>query len=84
MKLPQELVEGLLDAPDTQIDHSLFEDIKSWDLNPSASDLLAILDKMVYGALASEFSINVFEALLNQAMAEEGITLEELRENNAT
>ena len=78
MKLEQEFVDLILEAPDSQLDASIFEDIKGWDLEPTALDILLVLDKIVYFSLGSEFTVSMFGMVLTQAMLEEGIDMEKL------
>lgn len=78
MILEQDFINLLLEAPDTQLDTSMFEIIKSWELNPSSLDILFLLDNLVCFSLASEFTIHLFKVLLDTAMEEEGITYVEL------
>lgn len=78
MKLEQELVDLILEAPDSQLDESVFNDIKGWNLEPSALDILFILDKIVYFSLGSEFTVSMFGMVLAQAMIEEDIDMDEL------
>ena len=78
MQLDKELVDMLLEAPDTQLDNSLFDEINAWDLNPSALDILFILDKIVCFSLASGFAVGIFQMLLDRAIDEENTTMVEL------
>jgi len=80
MKIDKDLNSLILMAPETQIDPSILEDVKEWHNEPTALDILFCLDKMVYYSLGSEFSMHLFEMLLQEAMNEENITLDTLKD----
>lgn len=78
MKIEKEFMDLILEAPEGQLDPSLIPYIEAWNSEPSAFDILTLLDKMVYGCLASEFTILLFEELLRQAVTEEDTTIDEI------
>ena len=78
MKLEQEFVDAISEAPDSQLDALCVDVVKSWELNPSALDILRLLDDIVYYSLGSEFSVMLFKTLLDEAIKEEGTTYEEV------
>lgn len=78
MKLQKELVEGLLNAPESQLDKTILADIKNWNYEASALDILFILDKITYFSLASEFVVGIFQLLLDQAMEDEDTNFDDL------
>ena len=78
MKLQQEFIDTILDAPDSQLDESVFEDIKGWNLEPTSLDILFVLDKIVYASLGSEFTVTMFGMLLAQSLIEEKMSMDEL------
>ena len=51
------LKEALLKAPDSQLDACMFPLIEKWDDNPTALQILEVLDECIYSALASGFVI---------------------------
>ena len=50
------LKEALLKAPDSQLDACMFPLIEKWDDNPTALQILEVLDECIYSALASGHS----------------------------
>lgn len=70
-----ELKEMLLQAPDTQLDHSMFPLIEQWsEPNPTALQVLEVLDKCVFSSLASRFTISLLQHLFDAALKTEGKT----------
>lgn len=49
-----EMIQLLLEAPDTQIDPSVKERLSK---SPSKEELLSIMDDCVYGSLVSDFAM---------------------------
>ena len=80
MQLEQGLVDMLLEAPESQIDFWVKEDIKGMGLNPTALDILFVLDQMVFFSGASDFIVSVFEGMLGVAILKENTSLDELKE----
>jgi hypothetical protein len=74
------LKEMLLKAPDGQLDHCTFPLIQTWPDKgmPPAIKILELLDQCVHGGLASGFTINLLEIVLNTAIMEENTTYEEV------
>lgn len=70
--------EMLLQAPDGHLDPSMFPYIEQWSDEPTALQILEVLDKCVFAALASGFVIQVLETMLDTAMRAENTTHEEL------
>lgn len=64
------VIEGMYDAPDTQLDATIVEKLKIvHDLPPAeiAVELEKILDECVYASLASDFTIAVLETAMELA-----------------
>ena len=70
--------ELLLTASDNQLDASMFPLIEKWSDPFKAIEILEVLDKCIYGSLASDFTISVLQILYDKALAEEGLAHEEL------
>lgn len=74
-----EMKKMLLVAPDGQLDKSMFPLIKKWDEpNVKSIQILEVLDHCIYAALASGFTINLLQTMLDMALANEGQTLEDI------
>jgi hypothetical protein len=73
-----ELKAMLLAAPDSQLDASMFPLIEKWDMPPKALQILEVLDHCIHCALASGFTVTLFQVMLDEAMTNEGTTHEEL------
>ncbi len=69
----------LLKAPNDQLDKSMFPLIKQWD-EPfvKSIQILEVLDQCIYASLASGFTIQLLEAMLETALSNERKTLEEI------
>lgn len=76
-----ELKRILLSAPNEQLDHCMFPLIEKWDDIPTALQILEVLDNCIYASLASGVVIKVLETLLENALAGEKKTLEEVVEH---
>ena len=76
-----ELKQMLLTAPDGQLDASMFPLIEKWNDEPTALQILEVLDHCVYSALASGFVMVLLESMLDIAMKQENTTHEQLVEN---
>jgi|SRR5579859_1617861 len=74
---PRGLINHLLAAPDTQLDACVKPLIEQWDDEPTAYQILEVLDHCIYGPLASGFVIRVLQGMCNQALENEGKTHEE-------
>jgi hypothetical protein len=70
------LVDLLLEAPDDQLDSGLKPYIEGWSNPPKALEILEVLDKAIYGGLASAFVISVLQSLYDGAVRDEGTTHE--------
>lgn len=69
----------LLEAPDDQLDHNLFYLVEKWEgEDPTALQLLELLDHCVYGAGASEFVMGLLNTFLKIAMEREGVSYDRL------
>jgi len=68
----------MLECPDNQLDPSIKEDIKkNWNDEPSALQILRILDSCVASG-QGPLAVKALELLLNQAIDEEATTYEAL------
>jgi len=68
----------LLEAPDDQLDKSMLPLIEMWDDEPKAIQILQVLDRCIYSALASGFVVSTLQIMLEAAMKAEQLTLEQL------
>lgn len=64
----------LLKAPSGQLDPSMFPLIQKWDDPPTSLQLLEVLDKCIFSALASGFVVTVLQGLYEEALVREGKT----------
>jgi hypothetical protein len=65
----KDLLEMLGEAPDGQLDKSMavkFAEMAKKDTNPTAKEVLDILDQSAYAALASQFTMIVMDHLWKQ------------------
>lgn len=74
--MPTELKQMLLDAPYGHLDASIKPMIEKWDEPPTALQILEVLDKCIYAALASGFVIDILETMLAGTNMEENTTYE--------
>lgn len=72
------LKEMLLQAPDGQLDASMFPLIEKWDDEPTAIQIMEVLDYCVHGGLASGFVITVLETMVETALTGENLSREDL------
>jgi hypothetical protein len=70
--------QNLLTAPESQLDASMKPLIEKWDDKPTALQILEVLDHCIYAALASGFVIKMLQTLLDIAMTNEQVKLEDL------
>lgn len=71
------VLNGMTTAPDGQIATLLIPDIVELAKNPTALECLHIIDKMVYGSLASSFVLITFQRVLLTGLLElEGVSYE--------
>ena len=73
----KDIIDALLEMPDSQIDASMQKLIRSWAEPPKAIEVLEVLDKCIYSSLASGLVINVLQMLYDTRCQEEGTTHEE-------
>lgn len=78
MKLSKSMIENLLDAPESQMDPKLKDDIRKWNAEPTALEILYILDKMICYSWASGFVVRMFQSFFRMACSKEGKTEEEV------
>lgn len=72
------LSDLLLEAPDSQMDSVLKPLVKAWSSPPVALQVLEVLDKAIFGSLASGMVIQVLQAEYRSALETEGKTHDEL------
>ena len=72
MSKHSELKELMLQAPEGQIDPSILPTIEKWSDPIKAVEILETLDRAVFCGGASDFAMQVFNILLDEAIAEEG------------
>jgi hypothetical protein len=75
------LISILFQAPESQLDSSIKQEIRSWSSPPKAIEVLKALDDCVYGSLASGFVIHVLNILYNDACKNENTSHEEVVKN---
>lgn len=74
----KQIKETLLEAPEGQLDPCVFPLIEKWNDEPTALQILEVLDNCVNGGLASQFVMVLFESLLDMTIKKENTTYEEL------
>ena len=74
----KEIIQLLIEAPDHELDAQAVEIIKTWGEKPTALQILEVLDKCVYCAWASGFTMQVLNVLYDAALKNEGKTHEDL------
>ena len=62
----------LLVAPEEHLDACIKPLIEKWDDEPTALQILRVLDECTYGAHASPFVMNLLNTLLELALKREG------------
>ena len=72
------LKELLSEAPDTQLDPAMVERVRAWDEPPTALQVLEVVDLCIFGSLASGAVVTVLQYELEDAIAREGTTRQEL------
>jgi hypothetical protein len=71
----------ILTAPSTQLDHSLFPLIEKWDdPEPTALQVLEVLDQITHFSLASTFTLALIEHVFVYCIEREKTTRAELYE----
>jgi hypothetical protein len=78
MKLEQEFIDHLMNAPDTQMDDLCKKVITSWNGEPTALDILFLSDKIVYFSLGSGFVVRMFDSMVDMACKEDNISREDV------
>ena len=68
----------LLDAPDGHMDASLKELIGKWGEEPTALELLHVIDLAIYSSLMSGFLLTVIQSLYATQCSREKVTHDEL------
>ena len=68
----------LLEAPESEIDPSILGLIEKWDEPATPLQILEALDMSVHYAAASDFAIGVFQVILDQALARENMSYDEV------
>ena len=68
----KEVIQLLTEAPDYELDPQAIELIKKWDATPTALQILEVLDKCVYCAWASGFTMQVLNLLYDTTLKNEG------------
>ena len=68
----------LLQAPDNELDASVFPLIEKWDEPPTTLQVLEVLDHCVYFAAAGPFVMGVLNTLLQAGIDGEETTYEEV------
>ena len=70
--------EAMLNAPSHQLDPCMLPLIRAWDAEPKAIQVLEVLDKCIFSALASGFIIKLLEIIYDMCLKAEGTTHEAL------
>lgn len=73
---PQKTLKQLfLEAPDSQLGSSVFSLIEKWtEPEPTALEILEVMDSIVYGSLSSVFTMMAFSFMFKEALKREGKT----------
>lgn len=72
------LKELLLSAPESQLDAKLHPIIQTWPDQPTALQILEVLDHCIHGALASGVVVTLLQIFYKKTCEAEGVTHEEL------
>ena len=73
------LKQGMLSAPDEQIDQSVKDIIaRVWDDEPTSIQILEALDFGVHTGTISDFVVQALDAFFNSAIKKEGTTMDEV------
>jgi hypothetical protein len=74
----REMINALLSMSDSQVDQLLRPHMQSWSDNPTALQLLKVLDMAIHGSLASGFVIGALQVMYDMACKAENLTHEEI------
>jgi len=74
--MSKSIKDTLLKAPDSQLDVSMRPLIKKWDDEPTALQILQVLDMCIFGSLASGFTVQLLQTMYDEAIRREGTTRE--------
>ena len=69
-----EIKNVLLRAPSNELDPVVHGLIEKWNEEPTSLQVLEVLDKVIYGSLASTFTVMVLQSLYGKALANENTT----------
>ncbi len=69
--------EYLLNTPDSQLDEAMKPLIRKWSSPPLALQILEVLDKCIYGALASGFVVSLLQYLYDDACKAQRVSHED-------
>lgn len=72
------LAELLLTFSDYQLDACMHPLIRQWDEEPTALQILEVLDKCIYSSLASSFVVKALQVSYDLACIRESTTHEEV------
>lgn len=73
-----ELATLLLSSSDRQLDAAMFPLIAKWDEEPTALQILEVLDHCIHGSLASGFVESTLQVVYDMALKREGKTHEDM------
>ena len=59
--MDKEVIDLLLEAPDTQLDASMKPLIKKWSIPPTPLQILEVLDYCINASLASGFTVSLLQ-----------------------
>lgn len=74
----QHLKQILLNAPESAFEPALKELVESWDEEPTALELLRLLDEAAYIGGANEAVMQILDRCLHDRLGIEGITMDDL------
>lgn len=73
-----ELADLLLKSSDRHLDASMRPLVQKWDAEPTALQILEVLDHCIHGALADGFIVGALQITYDLALKREGKTHEEM------
>lgn len=73
-----EVINLLLQAPDSQLDESMKVYIREWTSPPTPLEVLEVLDHCIYGALASDMLVGILQEGYKQLCDDAGTTHDEI------